>query len=87
MIPVIVSPKFAILGLNSQILFKTCKKWGNICRIHILRCMSIRFCTLTIHNITKVISYDAKPNVFKIFYFGVKQSNYMQKLREIGKYL
>ena len=59
----------------------------NICRIHILWCIGIRFCALTIHDITKVKSYDVKLNVYKIFYFGVKRSNSMQKLREIGKYL
>ena len=36
----------------------------NICRIHILWCISIRFCTST------VINYDAKQNVFKICCFG-----------------
>ena len=85
--PVWVSPKFAILGWNSQILFKTCKKLENICRIQILWCINIRFYTLTIHTITKVMSYDIKLKVFKIFYFGVKLSNSMQKLQEIGKYL
>ena len=84
MMPVLVRPKFVMFGKNIQILFKSCKKWENICKINILWYIRIRFCTLTIHHNTKDISYGAKLKVFKIFYFRIKQSNSMQKkVREI----
>ena len=45
----------------------------------------MKFGIVVVYSITKDISYDAKQNRSKIWYFGVKQQNFVQKLREIGK--
>ena len=60
MMPSLMSSNFSILGLNSQILCKYCKKLENICRIRIFWYISIKFCTLTNHSITKVKTFGAE---------------------------
>ena len=72
MMPVWVSPKFAILGKIVKFYLKLAKNWKIFVESIFCDALVYDFCTLTIDNITKVISYDAKLNVLKNFYFGIK---------------
>ena len=49
----------------------------------------MKFCIVVVHGLTNNISYEDKVNRSKIgFFFGGGNSkNYVQKSREIGKYL
>ena len=57
---------------NSNILNSPadyCQKWLDRSLFY----KSMKFGTVVVHSITKDISYDAKQNRSKIWYFGVKQ--------------